>query len=278
MFAGRNLVIATKHQKEKVIAPLLENQFKVKCIPAAGFDTDELGTFTGEIERKDDPVTTLRKKCLIAMEKTNCDLGIASEGSFGPHPALVFVNADDELMMLIDKRNNLEIIARELSTETNFNGREIKDEKNLVDFAVSVLFPSHALIMREERDGKSKLVKGIHDWELLKHTFQGLINEFGTAYAETDMRAMHNPTRMKVIKRATEKLIEKTMSFCPQCGMPGFGITDARRGLPCSLCGSQTQSTLSHLYVCSKCNHAKEILFPNEKKTEDPMYCDVCNP
>ena len=67
------------------------------------------------------------------MEASNCDLGVASEGSFGAHPSLFFASADDELLIFIDKKNNLEIIARELSMETNFNGREIETEKELFE-------------------------------------------------------------------------------------------------------------------------------------------------
>ena len=120
MFQDRKLIIVTKHEKEKAIAPFLEKSLGVSCFVNENFDTDILGTFTGEIERELDPIATARQKCLMAMELTNCDLGIASEGSFGPHPTIFFVSADDEFLIFIDKKNNLEIIARELSTATNF--------------------------------------------------------------------------------------------------------------------------------------------------------------
>jgi hypothetical protein len=47
-----------------------------------------------------------------------------------------------------------------------------------------------------------------------------------TTYVETDMRAMYNPSRMTVIQNATKKLVEKINSCCPNCNIPGFGITD----------------------------------------------------
>jgi hypothetical protein len=40
------------------------------------------------------------------------------------------------------QKNNLEIIVRELSMETNFNGSEITNEQELLDFAELVQFPS----------------------------------------------------------------------------------------------------------------------------------------
>lgn len=122
MFAGRRLLIATKHEKEKVIAPILERELGVTCFVSEKFDTDTLGTFTGEVARHDDPLTTARKKCQMAMVLNECDLAVASEGSFGPHPYLFFVPANEELLLFLDKKNNLEITVRELTTDTNFGG------------------------------------------------------------------------------------------------------------------------------------------------------------
>ena len=247
MFKGRSLVIATKHEKEKVIAPLLEQALNVVCFIQEGFDTDTLGTFTGEIERELDPIATARQKCLLAMEVSNCDLGIASEGSFGPHPSLFFASADDEFLIFIDTKNNLEIIVRELSTETNFNGSEIKHDQELLDFADLVKFPSHGLILRKSKTDNSDMVKGITNLEDLKKSFHLMLEKFGTVYAETDMRAMYNPSRMTVIKKAAEKLVDKVNSCCPQCNIPGFGVTEAKKGLECSLCASPTNATLSFI-------------------------------
>ncbi len=278
MFKGRSLVIATKHKKEKVIAPLLEKYLGISCFVNENFDTDILGTFTGEVERELDPIATARKKCLMAMELANCDLGIASEGSFGPHPSMAFISADDEFLIFIDKKNNLEIIARELSTETNFNGKDFKTEKELLEFAHSANFPSHGLILRKSRDDYNEIIKGITDLNHLKEAYHTLSNQFNSIYIETDMRALYNPSRMKVIEAATRKLIIKINSLCPQCSSPGFGITDVKKGLKCSLCHSPTRSALSHIYICQHCQHIKEAMYPLKRITEDPMHCDYCNP
>jgi len=278
MFRDRNLVIATKHRKELVIAPILEKELGVKCILSLGLDTDELGTFTGEIEREDDPITTARKKCLKAMELTNSDLAIASEGSFGPHPTLFFVNADDEFLLFIDKKNNLEIIARELTTETNFKGAPINSEGHLLEFAKAVSFPSHGIIIRDSQEDFKEIEKGITDWGLLKNKFDYFLKKYNQVYLETDMRALYNPSRMKVIETATHKLVEKINKLCPICKTPGFSITDRKKGLPCSQCNFPTKSTLYAIYSCKKCNYSIQDKFPNKKLTEDPMFCDICNP
>ena len=59
MFNERKLLIATKHGKEKVIAPIIEKALSVSCHTANNFDTDLLGTFTGEVERTQDPLVIL---------------------------------------------------------------------------------------------------------------------------------------------------------------------------------------------------------------------------
>jgi len=278
MFKGRRLLIATKHEKEKVMTPILEKELGVKCFLISELDTDKLGTFTGEVERKEDPITTARKKCLMAMELANCDLAIASEGSFGSHPTIFFAHADDEFLFFFDKINNLEICARELSLKTNFNGSEIKTEKELKEFATKANFPSHGLILRKSKQELDDIVKGITKEEELNKTFNSLIAKYGKAYVETDMRAMYNPTRMKVIEKATIKLIDKIRSKCPKCETPGFDIMERNEGLPCLLCHFPTRSTLSYIYSCQKCSYTKEKKYPNGKQLEDPMYCDVCNP
>jgi hypothetical protein len=278
LFENRRLVIATMHHKESVIAPLLEKELAVNCFVPDNFNTDNLGTFSGEIERKDDPLTTARKKCLMAMELTNCDLGVANEGSFGSHPSVFIASADDEILILIDKKNNLEIVVRELSLETNFNAVKISTYSELEEFANTVQFPSHAILLKSTKNETPVIVKGIQSWELLKESYEKLYNNTTPIDAETDMRALFNPTRMKVIKKATHKLIEKIKSLCPKCKTPGFGIVSAKSGLLCEYCKSETKSIKSYVYQCQKCQYELEKMFPNNKQFEDPMYCDYCNP
>ncbi|MDE3124930.1 MAG: hypothetical protein KGK14_05400 [Bacteroidota bacterium] len=277
-FQNRKLLIATKHQKEKVIAPILEKELGVHCFVDKTFDTDIFGTFSGEVERIYDPISTARAKCMQAMKQNNCTLGVASEGSFGPHPSLFFVNADDEFLLFLDTENNIEVMVRELSTSTNFNGQLIKSREALLSFAEQVGFPSHGLILRQSKEALLPMYKGITDCKELEQTFDLLYAQYQAVYVETDMRAMYNPTRMKVIETAAQKLVQKIQSVCSQCQMPGFGVTAVREGLPCSLCGAPTRSTLSYVYVCQHCQFKKEEMYPHKKTTEDPMFCDYCNP
>ena len=278
LFKGRKIIVATKHQKEKVIAPLLNKELGLECVVSQDLDTDVFGTFTGEIERLNDPVETARLKCLKAMEESGCDLAISSEGSFGLHPTIFFVHADSEIVLLIDKKNKLEFIAREISLKTNFNGSEIKSYKELQEFAKSTLFPSHGLIIRKSKGFKEEIYKGITTQKDLKNAYTKLMDKYGSVYAETDMRALYNPTRMKIIENAVQKLIAKIKTHCPKCNTPGFSITNAKPGLKCESCGFPTRSTLLHILSCQSCGFTEEKMHPHGRFSEDPMYCDICNP
>ena len=278
MFQKRKIAIATMHQKEQVIQPILEANLGCICFVPSNFDTDNFGTFSGDVNREKDPISTARKKCELATDLTNVDIAIASEGSFGPHPSYFFSNADDEFLVFIDKKNELEIVVRELSLETNFNADYVTDEKELMAFALKVKFPSHGLIIRKSDDEPIDIYKGITDWNDLILKFNLLKEKYSKVYLETDMRAMYNPTRMEVIRKLTLKLVDKINSKCSNCNTPGFGVTEVKEGLPCSYCKFPTSSIKSHIYFCLKCDFTEEKNFPNGKQFEDPMYCDICNP
>ncbi len=277
-FKGRKVVIATKHKKEEVIAPILEKELGLICITPIGLDTDKLGTFSGEVEREDDPITTLRKKCMMAIEASGIDVAIANEGSFGGHPTVFFAHADDELVMLVDKKNDIEIIERELSLDTNFNGAEINSVDKLIEFANRIGLPSHGIILKKAKNNHSVIIKVNRSIEELVENYNFIKNADNLAYAETDMRAMYNPTRMKVIAKATERLVIKIKSLCPKCNTPGFGVVETVKGLPCEMCGLPTRSTLKHIYRCQKCNYQIAKEFPFDKRVESPQFCDYCNP
>lgn len=277
-FEGRQIVIASMHQKEQVLQPLLEANLKVNVAVPAGLNTDFFGTFSGEVPRTLDPLTTARKKCELALELTSCDLVLASEGSFGPHPSAFFLPANEEWLLLIDRKHQLEIHARHLSTATNFAGQAFSSLEELDAFASKVGFPSHGLILRRSKDELEGLLKGITDPDLLRTAAIQLLETQGAGFVETDMRAMFNPSRMQVIQETAQLLIQKLNSYCPSCQLPGFAVTAAEPGLPCSLCGTPSSAALAHLLVCSHCQHQEKVLFPHGKKTEDPQYCQVCNP
>ena len=51
-FKGRTAVVANKHKKEQVIAPLLEQHLGLAIMVPEQIDTDQFGTFTRDIPRQ----------------------------------------------------------------------------------------------------------------------------------------------------------------------------------------------------------------------------------
>lgn len=165
-----------------------------------------------------------------------------------------------------------------VSLNTKFSSIQINTQTNLEEFLVQVQFPSHGIIVRRNENDLSHIEKVIHDKNKLKEVIQQFLQSYGTCFLETDMRAMHNPTRMKVIEEVTEKLIVKMKQSCPKCQAPGFSVTDVVRGLICSDCFRPTQSINSLIYSCQKCHFTHLETNPDNKIMEDPKYCDFCNP
>lgn len=282
LFTNRVAVLATMHNKEKVISPLLEQELGIKVIVPSNFDTDSFGTFTREVKRRGTQIEAARFKAEQALAVTGETLALASEGTFGPHPAIPFLSCNREIVLLLDKKNDLEIIGEEFSTETNHNHQVVKSVEEAYEFAKKVGFPEHGLVIMFEEVPKdsSEVIKGITTEEKLVEavTFVLKNSPNGKAHIETDMRALYNPTRMKNIEKATGDLIDKIKSVCPECDWPGFGLTERKKGLPCALCYLPTQLTLSAIHQCKKCGFSKEILFPDGMKQADPSQCMYCNP
>lgn len=279
IFGGRTLVIATMHQKEKVIAPLLENELGVSCITIPSFNTDVFGTFSGEIERQKSPLETARLKAFAALKLSDATLVIASEGSFGNHPSSIFMSANEELVILIDTENKLEIIGRFLTTKTNIHQQEIKNLRDLEDFKTTIGFPEHGLILRIEHLETQKrfLYKDFKSSLEINEKIHDAIAKNYKITAETDMRAMNNPTRMEAIEQAVINLIVNCKRFCPSCNTPGFSILKAIPGLPCALCRTPTKSAKAYLHKCQLCDYQEERL-KKDSIFEDPTFCDSCNP
>ncbi|HIK08395.1 MAG TPA: hypothetical protein IGS40_27595 [Trichormus sp. M33_DOE_039] len=282
LFCDRVAVIATMHHKETVIAPLLKQELGMRAIVPQNFNTDIFGTFTREINRPGTQIAAAKLKAEKALEITGENLAIASEGSFYPHPVLPYLYANREIVILLDKINNLQIIGEEFSTETNFNHQIVNSLSEAYEFAHKIGFPQHGIVVSFEisNNGQSETLKGINT----ENKFLEAVNlALATApkkqaHLETDMRALYNPTRLKNIAKATQNLLNKISSCCPQCQIPGFDVIERIPGLPCEICHTPTTLTHKFVYQCQKCGFREEKLFPHGQKFADPAQCMYCNP
>eukprot|EP01038_Epipyxis_sp_PR26KG_P004002 gene4002-5729_t len=263
------------HQKERVLAPLFESTFGLQCFTTVHLNTDEFGTFSGEIERIKSPLETARQKCLRAVELTSCDLVLASEGSFGAHPVAGFVPMNEELLLFLDVKNNLEIAVKHVSTQTNFGSTVAHNLEDVYAFTEAAKFPEHAVIVREPSG--QVIRKGVNDLRELLNIFSDSRQKYDSVTIESDMRAQFNPTRMHNIYNCGKKLVSSIQSKCPECAWPGFSVSKVISGLPCENCSMPTKSTLKHVYVCKCCGFTKEKNNPHGKVAEEAVFCDFLN-
>jgi hypothetical protein len=275
-FNQRVAVLATMHQKEAIIAPLLEPALGIQIQVPTGLDTDRFGTFTREIKRKGTQIEAARQKVTHALKLTGESLAIASEGSFFPDPILPFGVCDREIVLFYDRQHQLEVIGEVLSREVNHQGQTVSSLAEALDFAQKVGFPEQGLVVMLDANTPDGMVKGIRQLEDFKNTLQQFLARYPTAYLETDLRAMHNPKRREAIALATQDLIKKLQQYCPQCQLPGFDITETRLGLRCGLCSLPTSLVRAYLYQCQGCDYREER--PTEVAVADPTYCPYCNP
>lgn len=282
LFHGRIGILSTMHGKEKVIAPIMKEELGIEIVVPDNLNTDSFGTFTREIARSGNQLEAAKQKALHGLKLTKEKLAFSNEGSFGPHPFNPYAAINIELVLMLDQEYDLEIVGEAISSSTNFGHKTIKSVEEAMEFAEKAGFPEHGMVIRssESTKDKKKIRKGIHSKAELEDAVTQMLKKypFGQAVVETDMRAIHNPTRMNQIKLATEDLIRKIKTLCPSCSTPGFTLSEKKKGLPCIDCGFPTDLVRAHIYTCKKCNTTEEIQFPNGKTNADPSQCLFCNP
>lgn len=276
MYNNRQILLASKHEKEKAIAKAFESKFSC-TLDVHDFDTDKFGTFTGEIARTLSPYDTCVLKARTAAEIHGYELSIASEGSFGPHPAFPLIPSDNEIMVFLDRKNNWIIAEHLLSLKTNYNMITINPKSEIESFLEKVGFPEHALTIQTNND-KSVIAKGVRDKKLLYKFLERGFKYENELFIATDMRAMMNPTRMAVIAELADKLAQRIATVCAICASPGFGLSTTIGHLPCAYCDSDTTFYAEEVWSCVNCHHKEFRSRKDGLLKADPTYCDYCNP
>lgn len=275
-YQDHTILLASMHEKERTIAPPFAARLSCQVV-VAEFNTDQFGTFTGEIARTLSPYQTCLLKARTAAEQHDYALALASEGSFGPHPASPFIPGAHELMILIDRERDWIIAEQLFSTKTNYAQTVIDKDKKLGDFLTRVGFPSHALIV-QGKNNPAVLAKGIRDLDSLQRCLAEGFRQEKELVLATDMRAMMNPTRMEVIGELAEKLAQRIATPCPDCQVPGFGFKTTVGALPCADCAAPTAYYQQEVWGCIRCDYQEFRKRKDGLEMADPAYCDYCNP
>lgn len=280
-YQGREAVLCTKHGKEQVIAPPLMAGVGLKLRVPDDVDTDTLGTFTREVPRIGTAREVALRKARLGMAAAGLPLGLANEGSFGPHPHLVFVPGDHEILLFVDDEMGIQVVEETISAETNFAHQDTTTVEDLGDFLKRVRFPSHGLIVRPNSGLEPELLfKGITTARILRDAVDrcARASEDGLAHVETDMRAHMNPMRQSVLRDLAVRLARRLASRCSQCGAPGWGLVDVVRGLPCEVCGGETDWVREEVYGCPRCPLRHNRPRSDGRHHADAENCPWCNP
>jgi hypothetical protein len=277
-YASQQVALLTQHGKEALIGPLMQQALGCEVLRASGFDTDRLGTFSGEVPRPDSQLNTARQKARIGMDLLDLPLGLASEGAFVPDPFGGLLPWNIELWVWLDDLRQLEVVGMAQGPARNFQ-RTVQTETELQHFANEAGFPEHQLMLRAAGVPFSQVHKGLHSHPQLQRHFKTCKAESpsGQVVAESDLRALANPTRQAMIVRAAHDLISKLASLCPACQRPGYCAQERLKGLPCRSCGLPTRLAQSLLWRCQGCQHT-EVRAAGQESHADPSRCDHCNP
>lgn len=74
-----------------------------------------------------------------------------------------------------------------------------------------------------------------------------------------------------------KRLSDRLKQICPECTMPGWGITFEIQGLKCSSCGLSTKEVQSHIWSCTACKHSEEIKRSDGLTSASPEHCYSCS-
>jgi len=266
----QQMALLTKHGKEALIAPILQDSLGLSLIHTNTFDTDTLGTFDGAVARTLNAKQCALKKARLACELTGSSIGLGSEGSFNSEFGLGII--DQEVLAYVDTEKNIEIIAIaaqpiNLAPFTAQNPEDLREKWERFS-------PYQAWHLNKDGSANSSaLVKGLLGIENLLEACE---THGYPANFSPDFRAMNCPERKAVIALAAKDLVNRLKAFCPSCNAPNFVYAQIISGLPCEICATPTSQMKAKRAICESCDHSDEK--ESEKPEASAFYCEMCNP
>jgi hypothetical protein len=279
-FENSTIVFATHHRKSiaahEPFMTALNSRIEELLI-----DSDRLGTFSGEIERRGTMIDALRDKVALARTDTSERFVLVSEGSFGSADGFGVLARGIEMLMLHDAVTGVEVLEQYVSWDTNYATATISQLEELERFLQKMQFGTHALVVYPEGNLAAATVrKGIVTRPKAQSAFSEArtASPMGRVVVLSDMRAHCNPTRMKAISTCCALLANRLATRCPRCGSGGFGMVTSIPGLPCQSCGAPTQRSKLEEHGCVRCGERLERRRSDGVQYADPSDCGICNP
>jgi hypothetical protein len=243
------------------------------------YDTDQLGTFSGDIARIHSQYDTAILKAKLAATLGRSRIGIGSEGSVAPGAAGAWFPYHTEMVAWWDDALQWAVVGY-AHAPAQSRVQIATDMASLQAQWHSHDYQQQALQMKII-DGSNSAApiairKGIRSATELCHAWQQLYQEGYNVEVSYDYRAHCSERRQQVIASAAQDLAMRLSQLCPCCSTPGFTVTDTIKGLPCGACDLPTQQVKTLIYQCQHCGYQQQD--SAKAAHADPMHCHFCNP
>ncbi len=275
-YLDRCVVFATMHGKEKLAREPFARELGAEVVGAVGLNTDQFGTFSHEIERTLTPRLAARAKARLSLKLSGEHYALASEGSYSSSFGPLVVH--NELLLFADDERGFEI-TESVSAATSLAGaRQCTTVAAALDHATRIGMPEQWVIAYVQGGSELIVRKALRSRDDVELAVTALLDASPdhTVTVEPDLRAHASPSRAAVIAQLSQRMALRLATPCPRCSTPGFGIVDARRGLPCRDCGEPTRGVVADVLGCALCDRVEFVDRP--ERTSAPEWCDACNP
>lgn len=223
------------------MAPSFADELGAHVVAPAGIDTDQFGTFTGEVTRTLAPLAAATAKARLAIQVTGVPYGLASEASYDTWFGMLAMH--EEILMFVDDILGIQAVEGINTLGAPGPPRPVDVADKAVGAAKSFGFPRQGAAVKASVDDRVPVFgKGITDTGTLVEVVGAALAaaDDNRAWVEPDLRAHHNPSRRDVLIALARRLARRVATPCPECGCPGYGKVALRDGLPCRVCACPT--------------------------------------
>ncbi|WP_420220544.1 DUF6671 family protein [Mycobacterium marinum] len=276
-YAGALIAMGTMHGKEHQVAPAFATTLRARVVAPAGIDTDQFGTFAGEVTRAKTPLAAATAKARIAMGSADVPYGLASEASY--HTWYGMAAMHEEILVFVDDTRDIRVFEGVNVPGAPGPPTVVDTADDAVRAAHRFGFPQQGAIVKTRIGGQVQVFgKGITDADTLIQVVGAAMaaGDHHSVMVEPDLRAHHNPTRRDVLTTLAARLANRLATHCPSCSCPGYGKVAVREGLACRTCGWPTSVVSADILACPACEHYARV--ERNQALADPRHCPQCNP
>ncbi|KAA1248965.1 hypothetical protein F0Q45_17725 [Mycobacterium simiae] len=276
-YAGAVIAMGTMHGKEQQVAPAFADELGAHVIAPPGVDTDQFGTFTGDVNRTLAPLAAAIAKARLGMQVAGVPYGLASEASYDTWFGTLALH--QEILVFVDDSRDIQVVEGVNTPGAPGSPRLVDSADEALAAAWNFGFPGQGATVKASVDNRVRVFgKGITDADTLHcvvDTAMAAADDH-RASVEPDLRAHHNPSRRDVLAALASRLARRLATPCPECGCPGYGKVGVHDGLPCQACGGPTSLIAADIHGCPACEHHNAIA--RNGALAEPRYCPRCNP